>query len=100
MSPFVPEANQVLEQYEALRREALRTDAAVDRGLGLSLLLTRGMSAWLAAVAALLPRPTRPARSADPPPFERMPVVVPSVRSDLTTLLADMVLACSFEVVR
>ena len=94
MSPFVPEAHQVLEQYEALRREALSADAAVERGLGLSLFLTHGMSAWLAAVAALLLRPSRAAEAA---PFERMPVLVPSVRSDLTTLLADMVLACSVE---
>lgn len=98
MSPFIPEASQVLEQYEALRREALSAQGSVDRGLGLSLFLTRGMSEWLAALTALMPRSLRPAMSSAPPPFERWPVLVPSVRSDLTTLLADMVLACSVEV--
>ena len=100
MSPYVSDSNQVLEQYEALRREALAAGSSVDRGLGLSLFLTHGMSAWLTAMTALMPRSVRPAMISVPPPFERMPVLAPSVRSDLTARLADMVLACSGEVAR
>ena len=100
MSPFVSDPNQVLEQYESLRRDALAAGASVDRGLGLSLFLTRGMSTWLTAMTALLPRSVRPAMISVPLPFERLPVLAPSVRSDLTAMLADMVLACSREVAR
>ena len=100
MSPLVLDSNQVLEQYEALRRDVLATGSSVDRGLGLSLFLTRGMSAWLAAVTALMSRSPRPAMISAPQQFERMPVLVPSLRSELTVMLADMVLACSVEVAR
>jgi len=98
MSPFIPEANQMLEQYEALRREALAAGSSAERGLGLSLFLTRGMTEWLAALAALLPRSPRPTMISAPSPFEQLPVLAPSLRSDLTVMLADMVLACSVEV--
>ncbi len=97
MSPFLVDSNQVLEQYEALRRDVLASGSSFDRGLGLSLFLTRGMSAWLAAITALMPRSPRPAIISGPAPFERLPVLAPSVRSDLTVMLADMVLACSGE---
>ena len=98
MNLVVPDANHALAHYEALRCAALTADASVDRGLGLSLFLTRGMTAWLAAVAALRPRPTGSANPADPAPFERLPVLASSERAELTVLLADMVLACSVEV--
>jgi hypothetical protein len=97
MNPFVPDSNQVLEQYEALRRDVLAMGSSFDRGPGLTLFLTRGMSTWLAAVTALMPRSPRPAISSEPPRFERLPALAPSVRSDLTVMLADMVLACSVE---
>jgi hypothetical protein len=100
MNPLVLDSNPVLEQYEALRRDVLAAGSSFDRGLGLSLFLTRGMSAWLSAVTALMPRSPRPAMISGPAQFERMPVLAPSVRSDLTVMLADMVLACSVEVAR
>lgn len=75
------------QEYENMRQEAL--DMNTRRGHGLALFLSRGMTAWLAALAALGPRPPLPHRklenSADLPPV-RQP--------DLTTLLADMVLSC------
>lgn len=97
MNPFVRDGDHLLGQYEALRREALAAGSSVDRGLGLSLFLTRGMSAWLTAVTALMPRSTRPAMISELPRYDRMPVLAPSLRSDLTVMLADMVLACSME---
>ena len=84
----------VLAQYEALRREALR--ALPDHyGHGLTVLLTRGMPAWLAALAALAPRPLPP--SVLTSAAERAPSVPGTVRAELTTLLATMVLACAAE---
>jgi hypothetical protein len=70
-----------------MRQEAL--DVNTRRGHGLALFLSRGMMAWLEALAALRPRRPLPHRevehSAD----------LPSVlQPDLTTLLADMVLSC------
>lgn len=83
-------------QYEALRREATTTVPDVPRGPGLALFLARGMSAWLAALAALTPLPVamRPAHSdgAIPGPPASVP---PAARRELTTVLASMVLACA-----
>lgn len=85
----------VIEQYEALRREALEVAPFAPRGQGLALFLTRGMPSWLAALTALgLARPV--------PPLDEMPPegrarLLPSVRAALTTVLAGMVLACTQE---
>ena len=98
MSSFVLDTKRVLEQYEALRRNVIDAGSSFDGGPGLSLFLTRGMSAWLTALTALMPRPHRPAMSSEPPQFDRLPVLAPGFRSDLTVMLADMVLACSVEV--
>ena len=83
----------VLAQYEALRREALSALPG-HYGHGLTVLLTRGMPAWLAALVALGPRPPLP-----PPVLAaaRAPSVPGTVRAELTTLLAAMVLACTAE---
>jgi hypothetical protein len=74
------------QQYEDVRREALRVDSR--RGHGLALFLSRGMMAWLEALTALKPRAGLPAMT-------REAVDLPSIlRPDLTTLLANMVLSC------
>jgi len=87
----------VLEQYEALRREATELGPDRRRGHGLALFLTRGMSGWLAALTALAPA-SKPSRAlTDPPPPEGRPTVLPSSRAELTTILAGMVLACTRE---
>ena len=81
-------------QYEALRREALGPTTSLVRGHGLALFLSRGMVAWMTALSALGPPRFEPAdesqRTSSPPPSE----LAVGVRSDLTTLLAGMVLAC------
>ncbi len=79
-------------EYEAVRRDATTRDGAP--GLGLTLLLARGLPAWLAALTALgplaAPRPTvGPGRTAGPP------AGLPASTRELTTVLAGMVLACS-----
>ncbi len=85
----------VLAQYEALRHEALNALPS-HYGHGLTVLLTRGMSAWLVALAALAPRPPLPP-SVPASAAERTPRVPGTVRAELTTLLATMVLACAAE---
>jgi hypothetical protein len=87
----------VLEQYEALRREALASAFEGARGHGLALFLGRGMTAWLAALRCLVP-PSPPRRALGPAAPGSCPL--PPARAELTTLLAGMVLACTREPAR
>jgi hypothetical protein len=86
----------VLEQYEALRREATELGPDRRRGHGLALFLTRGMPGWLAALTALTPTPRQSCGLTELRP-EGRPTVLPSSRAALTTVLAGMVLACTRE---
>ncbi len=93
------DADYVHEQYERVRREAMTTDPTAPRGHGLALLMTRGMSSWLQAVRTLAPPPVARSR--------RMDAIAPSDRvawqatdrTQLTHVLASLVLACVQEVV-
>ncbi len=79
-------------EYEAVRREA--TTEAGPPGLGLTLLLARGVPAWLAALTAL--GPAAPSRSIVAPVLAaRPPALLPTSTRELTTVLAGMVLACT-----
>jgi hypothetical protein len=89
----------VLEQYEALRQEALGADPLGRRGHGLALFLSRGMTAWMVTLSALgSPPPASP--GAEPAGTREMPKGPSFPRSDLTRVLADMVLTCTQENVR
>ena len=95
MSGDAVEPATVLAQYEALRGTALATGPGAAPGLGMTLVLTRGLPAWLAALTALGPPPTAsPMRAPAGPPGAAVP---PGVRAALTALVADMVLACRTE---
>jgi hypothetical protein len=88
----------LLEHYEALRREALEGTWTGERGHGLALFLARGMSAWLDALRSLTPsHAERWPVPAEEPPGNRAPAPAPSVRMELTMVLAGMVLAVSRE---
>jgi hypothetical protein len=87
------EPQDVVAQYEALRREALEVAPFGPRGHGLALLLARGLPAWLTALTAL--GPPRPRRPVDEPRAERVPRLLPAARVELTTVLAGLVLACA-----
>jgi hypothetical protein len=97
-------------QYELLRsqvigptRNSARGDAAADqpRGVGLALLLSEGMPGWLKTVGAVIRTALAPraADSRDPAPQEgspqssAAPVWLSSVRHEVTTLLASLVLS-------
>ena len=87
------DAAYVLEQYEAVRREALEVGPVAPRGHGLALVIARGLPAWLRALTALAPsRPTRASDERGAAPASRLQ---PAARGELTTVLAGMVLACA-----
>jgi hypothetical protein len=94
MKPTESSADYALQQYEALRQEATESAQFGRRGHGLSLFLARGMTIWLAALTALTHKSSAPAQTAL---SQVGPVLHPSVRSDMTLVLAGMVLACSQE---
>jgi hypothetical protein len=93
VSPAGAEPQYVIEQYEALRREALEVAPFGPRGHGLALLLARGLPAWLTGLTALGP-PRRPRAIAERP-AELAPRLLPAARGELTTVLAGMVRACA-----
>ncbi len=93
MSPVGAEPQDVVDQYEALRREALEVAPFGPRGHGLALLVARGLPAWLTALTALVP--SRPRRPVEAPPAEGSPRLLPAARVELTTVLAGLVLACA-----
>jgi len=85
----------MLDQYEALRREAIEAIPSAPRGQGLALFLARGMSVWLAALAALGPRDKFPPPLAQGSVHDQGPGPPPCARRELTRLLAAMVLSCT-----
>jgi len=80
----------LVDQYEALRKQALGTHSASQRGHGLALFLARGMPGWLAALAPSAERSCRPRESGSLGGRANLPS---SIQSDFTSVLADMVLA-------
>ncbi|PYS44865.1 MAG: hypothetical protein DMG13_33190 [Acidobacteria bacterium] len=93
-SPLDPD--YVLDQYEAMRREALEAGPHGPRGHGLALFLSRGMPAWLAALSILGQRHARESAAEDLL-VTGSPELAPAVRSELTLVWAGMVLDCSHE---
>ena len=83
------------QHYESLRREALSRDRGLERGHGLALFLSQGMLAWMKAVATLQPPHVTPLVETLPGPFPAHPKLAKSIRGELRTVLAAMVLACS-----
>lgn len=89
----------MLEQYEALRLQALEGNGTGTCGHGLALFLSRGMTAWTSALSALA-RPPRLPRCEMEDPIVALAELPMMTRSDLTLLLAGMILACHEEVGR
>lgn len=93
MNFFSLDFNFLFEQYEALRKEALEARPLGRQGHGLTLFLSRGMMAWMVALKALRTHPVAVSEDRSVP-YRDLPA---AVRYDLTSVLADMVLACSKE---
>jgi hypothetical protein len=87
----------VLDQYEALRREALGCQAYGVRGHGLVLFLSRGMPAWMAALSAF-EGPQCKRYAVEDLQLLRSMELPAEARSELTLVWAGMVLACTKEV--
>lgn len=84
---------QWTQTYEALRGQALGSIGLGCHSHGLSLFLTRGMSAWLAALKVLeRPKPVR--REALVSANSGGRALALSLRSDFTLIVAEMVEAC------
>ena len=82
------------QHYEALRREALCRHRGLERGHGLALFLSQGMIAWMKALATLQPPRSTSSVPTIPGPLPCHPKLSRSICSELTTVLAGMVLAC------
>lgn len=90
MSCHTFDAEYLREQYELLRREAVELSPHAQGGHGLLLFLTRGMVAWIEAVSCLSGRREASAEvTTSTLPF--------SLRPEITTVLANMVLVCMQE---
>lgn len=96
MRTILPAPEVWKQQYEALRKEAIEGNPLGPRGHGLALFLTQGMTSWLRALSALTSR-LAPVVAPTPAslPLGSAPALPSAVRSDLTLVLANMVLACS-----
>lgn len=91
------DTDYVHQQYKTLCQEAMSADPWGQRGHGLSLFLTRGMNAWVETLTVLMPQSKKTSQSDNPVTPWQTPELPVSVRSDLTTVLAEMVLACTQE---
>ena len=85
------------DQYEALRQQALGTQSASQPGHGLALFLVGGMPGWLAALDVLAPSAERSCRPTESGSLGCRMDLPSLVRPDLTSVLADMILALRSE---
>jgi hypothetical protein len=100
------DVTQYTVQYELLRSQVIGSSgnavpARQPRGVGLALFLSEGMPGWLKTVETVLRTALAPraADATDPVPHEgspqmsATPVWLSSVRHEVTTLLASLVLS-------
>jgi len=80
---------EVVSQYEVLRRQALTATAGRGSGYGWALLASRGMIAWLRALASYAPvRPEKERSSECPSVLESS-----GLGEEITNVLANMALS-------
>ena len=93
MSGQLFDTRYLQEQYELLRGQALSvsTESCGPAGGGLVLFLSRGMVAWMQATSCLS---SYRVASEEPPGSSAS---TPTAGSEVTTVLANMVLACMKE---
>jgi len=82
-------------QYEQLRREATSRSGHAAQGLGLALFLRRGMTAWMQAWSECSGK-VEQSTCSQPGTDETIPV---DMRSQITTLLASMILSLQQEAI-
>ncbi len=84
----------MLDQYESMREAVTGGSCLSQARYGHALFLSRGMAGWLLAMPQLVSPPPA-ATSAEG--SARLPDLPAAAQTDLTLLLADMVLACQTE---
>lgn len=84
----------MVDQYEALRKEATGCGAVSQNAYGHALFLSRGMTDWILASAKLVPQPKANVSTQGSSPV----AVSAAAQADLTLLLANMVLTCQQEI--
>lgn len=85
--------HDLVAHYERLRRDALGSPSLGGEGFGLALFLRRGMTAWTEAWSECTKR-LEPNRCSQPGVDETIPA---GMRSEITSLLADMILSVQQE---
>lgn len=93
MIPALSDVNRMVDQYEALRKEASSGSAIFQNAYGLALFLSRGMTDWILASAKLVSQPTAIVSTQNSSPV----AVSAEAQAHLTLLLANMVLVCQQE---
>lgn len=83
-----------------MRRAATTASSHAEPAPGCVLLMSRGLPAWLEVVQRVAPRRGDDPRTAGPGVQGRTDAATLAVRSDLTHLLAGLILACTQEEVR
>jgi hypothetical protein len=83
-------SDALLGAYEELRRQFLGSAVGQGRGVGLAVLLQRGMPDWMEACACFVTTPVR----TEPPPSQQ-PTLPVSLRTEIVVVLAGMVLEVS-----
>ena len=90
-------------RYEVLRQQIRNRDQAAA-GWGLSLLIHRGMAAWMAACSVMVAEPVQPRRKTEVPvpraeeSTRELPSVLPEVSGQVACVLAQMILETRQEV--
>ena len=90
-----PTRQDLATHYEQLRRDAMGRSAHHSEGLGLALFLRRGMTAWMQAWSECTGA-VEPITRAQAGATEAIPV---DMRSQITTLLASMILSVQQEAI-
>ncbi|OGR50905.1 MAG: hypothetical protein A3I11_06220 [Elusimicrobia bacterium RIFCSPLOWO2_02_FULL_39_32] len=80
----------VQKQYELIRQEAIETYLHGQRGHGLALFITRGMAEWFNVLKILV----KPISMKDGTTSSTCVSLPSFVKSDLTLVLSNMVMAC------
>lgn len=91
MRPPTHDVAELARHYEELRSDITDAHVTVAGGLGLTLLMTRGLSAWMKAWSVCVPESERCA------PRDAAPPLPPVARPEVVQLLTGMALAACTE---
>ena len=85
-----------MQEYEELRRRIIA--GKVARSSGLSLLISRGMSAWLQLVSITPSLPSLPQFAPDRERVSVLPDMHTGITNEMVSVIANMILQTTLEV--